>query len=38
VRDTNWIPQAEATFTKTTRPNAHQVRALELAGANLARL
>jgi hypothetical protein len=24
VRDTNRIPQTEATFTKTTRPNAHK--------------
>jgi hypothetical protein len=38
VRDTNRIPRAEVTFTKTTRPNAHRARALELAGANLARL
>jgi transposase len=34
ARDTNSIPKTGATFSKTTRPNAHQARALELAGAN----
>jgi hypothetical protein len=34
VRDTNRIPHTGATFTKTTRPNATQARALELAGAD----
>jgi transposase len=38
VRDTNRIPQTGATFTKTTRPNPNQARALELAGANPTRL
>jgi transposase len=34
VRDTNRIPQTGATFTKTTRPDPSQARALELAGAD----
>jgi hypothetical protein len=34
VRDTNRIPHTAATFTKTTRPNPTQARALELAGAD----
>jgi transposase len=34
VRDTNRIPQTGATFTKTTRANPTQARALELAGVN----
>jgi transposase len=34
VRDTNRIPQTGATFTKTTRPDTTQTRALELAGAD----
>ena len=38
VRDSNRIPHTGATFSKTTRPNAHQARALELAGANPIRL
>jgi len=38
VRDSNRIPQTGATFTKTTRPDTTQARALELAGANPARL
>jgi transposase len=38
VRDTNRIPHTGATFTKTTRPTPQQARALELAGANPARL
>jgi len=32
VRDTNQITGTEATFTKTTRPNPTQARALELTG------
>jgi hypothetical protein len=36
VRDTNRIPQTGATFSKTTRANPTQARALEL-GANPAR-
>ena len=38
VHDTNRIPQTGATFTKTTRANTTQARALELAGANPTRL
>jgi transposase len=38
VRDTNRIPQTGATFTKTTRANPVQARALELVGANPAQL
>ena len=38
VRDTNRIAGTEATFTKTTRPNPAQARALELAGLDPARL
>jgi hypothetical protein len=38
VRDTNRIPHTGATFTKTTRPTSPQARALELAGADPARL
>jgi DDE family transposase len=38
VRDTNRISGTEATFTKTTRPNRTQARALELAGIDPARL
>ena len=38
VRDTNRIPKTGATFTKTTRPNPHQARALQLAGASPTRL
>src|SRR3990170_1837050 len=34
VRDTNRIAGTEATFTKTTRANPTQARALELAGVN----
>jgi Transposase DDE domain len=38
VRDTNQISGTDATFTKTTRPNRTQERALELAGLDPARL
>jgi transposase len=38
VRDTNRIPQTGATFTKTTRTDPIQARALELAGADPNRL
>jgi hypothetical protein len=34
VRDTNRIPQTGAAFTKTTRANPLQTRALELVGVN----
>jgi hypothetical protein len=37
VRDTNRIAHTGASFTKTTRPNPQQARALELAGANPSR-
>ena len=38
VRDTNQISGTEATFTKVTRPNRTQERALELAGLDPTRL
>ena len=38
VRDTNRIPQTGAAFSKTTRPDPTQARALELAGADPNRL
>ncbi len=38
VRDTNQISGTEATFTKVTRPNRTQARALELAGLDPTRL
>jgi len=38
VRDTNQITGTQATFTKTTRPNPTQARALELAGLDPTRL
>jgi hypothetical protein len=38
VRDTNQITGTEATFTKVTRPNRTQARALELAGLDPTRL
>jgi Transposase DDE domain len=38
VRDTNQIRGTDATFTKTTRPNRTQTRALKLAGLDPARL
>jgi len=38
VRDTNQITGTDATFTKTTRPNRTQARALTLAGVDPARL
>ncbi len=38
VRDTNQITGTEATFTKVTRPNPTQQRALELAGLDATRL
>lgn len=38
VRDTNQINGTEATFTKVTRPNRTQARALELAGLDPTRL
>lgn len=38
VRDTNRIPQTGATFTKTTRANPTQARALELVGVDASRL
>jgi transposase len=38
VRDTNQITGTDATFTKITRPNRTQARALKLAGTNAARL
>ena len=38
VRDTNQITGTAATFTKTTRPNPTQARALELVGLDRDRL
>ena len=38
VRDTNQITGTDATFTKTTRPNRTQARALELVGLDPGRL
>jgi transposase len=38
IRDTNQISGTDATFTKTTRPNRTQARALELVGLDPARL
>jgi len=38
VRDTNQISGTEATFTKVTRPNRTQARALELVGLDPSRL
>ena len=38
VRDTNRITDTEATFTKITRPNPTQARALTLAGLDSKRL
>jgi len=38
VRDTNQITGTEATFTKVTRPNPPQARALELVGLDATRL
>jgi hypothetical protein len=38
VRDTNRVPQTGAAFTKTTRANPLQTRALELVGVNPTRL
>jgi len=38
VRDTNQITGTEATFTKVTRPNPPQARALELVGLDSTRL